>query len=319
MSGRAVAISQAAATKWTVVSGPMKGSVRLMSAPIFIVGRSPDCGIVLINDPKVSRQHAQIETNGFGCEVLSLNDKNLVMINGKSIERATLVDGDIVTFGDTEVQFNQTAMSAAGTGLSVVRQGAASPAPRQRPAHARPKQAKKPRNNMPIIIIVLAVVGYWLFSGNTPAKKEMQIRGEQQIQADIEVAKKLRESDEAQAVKKLETSVPARQAQENYVRGFRDFKKGQYERSLTSFQACLALNPAHVLCNRYLRLSQRKFDELIQYQVVLGRKYREQNQYKACRAAFRNVIVMVRNASNPIFQEAMANYEACDRMTEGRF
>jgi hypothetical protein len=103
------------------------------------------------------------------------------------------------------------------------------------------------------------------------------------------------------------------------VRGFRDYRKGQYERSMVSFQACLALNPEHVLCNRYIRLSQRKFDELVQNQVVLGRKYRDQNQYQACRASFRNVMVMVKDANSKIYQEAKANYDACNAFVEGRY
>ncbi|MBX3020836.1 MAG: FHA domain-containing protein [Bdellovibrionales bacterium] len=327
MSNSAVAISPAAATKWTVISGTMKGSVRLMNAPSFDVGRSPDCGFVIVNDPKCSRKHAQVESDGFSCEVISLNDKNLVQVNGKGVERAILQDGDVVTFGDTEVQFNQTAVS--GSPLSVVHQdyggspamygGASAPSRPRSSKSGRPKTSKKAGTNRLIIYGVLGLLGFWLFSGSPAKKKEQQIRSEKQIQADIETANKLREAAEAVSLKKMNNSVTARQAQENYVRGFRDFKKGQFERSLTSFQACLALNPEHVLCNRYQRLSQRKFDELIQYQVVLGRKYREQNQYKACRAAFRNVIVMVKDASSPIYQEAKANYEACDRLTEGRF
>ena len=117
----------------------------------------------------------------------------------------------------------------------------------------------------------------------------------------------------------MDGSVNARQAQENYVRGFRDYNGGQYERALISFQACLALNPEHTLCNRYLRLSQRKFNEVVQYHMVLGRSYRDQSQFKACRAAFRNVMVMVKDASSTTYKEAKANYEACNSFVEGRF
>ena len=93
----------------------------------------------------------------------------------------------------------------------------------------------------------------------------------------------------------------------------------QFERALEAFQACLALDPNHVLCNRYMRLSQRKFNEMIQYYVLLGRKYRDQNQFASCRSAFRNVMVMVKDANNETYKLAKANYEACNAFVEGRF
>ena len=165
----------------------------------------------------------------------------------------------------------------------------------------------------------MVLVGIWLFSGTAAKKKANALRSEQQIQQEIEEANKLRDAAEKMSLKRVDGTVTARQAQENYVRGFRDYQKGQYERALFSFQACLALNPEHILCNRYLRLGQRKFDELVQSEMVLGMKYRDQNQYKACRSSFRNVMVMVKDANSQVFQQAKANYEACDALVEGRF
>lgn len=318
MSGSALAIAPASATKWTIISGPMKGSVRLMNAPQFEVGRSPECAFVIVNDPKCSRKHALITCDGHGCEVLSLNDKNLVSVNGRAVERARLNDGDVVTFGETEVQFNLTTVSQDSQ-LMLVRPGQAhapSPAmqPRPRP-HGRPKKKKKKNNTFMILVGILIFFGWLLF---TPAKKKVKV-SDQQVASDVETMAKLREAAEQQNLKKFDNNIMSRQAQENYVRGFRDYKKGQYERSLSSFQTCLSLNPDHVLCNRYLRLAQRKFDELIQFQIVQGRKYRELNQFKACRAAFRNVMVMVKDASSAIYQEAKLGYETCDIQAEGRF
>jgi tetratricopeptide (TPR) repeat protein len=167
---------------------------------------------------------------------------------------------------------------------------------------------------------VIALVGGYLILSDTKKKKEeFGLRTEQQMNADIESANKIKEARENENAKRLDTAPTARQAQENYVRGFRDYRKGQYERALESFQACLALDPSHVLCNRYLRLSQRKFNEMVQYYVLLGRKYRDQNQFASCRAAFRNVMVMVKDANNETYKLAKANYEACNAFIEGRF
>jgi hypothetical protein len=171
-----------------------------------------------------------------------------------------------------------------------------------------------------VIYAILGIVVLLLFTGNSKKKKDaLAMRTEQQIQADIEAANKLEAAAQTSAQKKLDDSVTAKQAQENFVRGFRDYRAGQFERSLDSFQACLALNPNHTLCNRYIRLAQRRFNEIVQYDMVLGRKYRDQNQFNPCRAAFRNVMVMVKDANSLIYKEAKANYDACNALAEGRY
>ncbi|NJL24650.1 MAG: FHA domain-containing protein [Calothrix sp. SM1_5_4] len=335
---KALSFSPASATKWTVLTGPMRGTVRLMNSPEFSVGRSPECEFVIVNDPKCSRKHALVSSTGYECSITSLNDKNPVLVNGREIENAPLNDGDVITFGETQVEFNLTtvpvggdhgALSVLDPGLDAVPRLAADPAPLAAmqapspPGRTRRRRIKKPTGgsglNRLILYGTVGLIIFWLASPSGKKKAETAIRTEKQIQADIEAATKLREAAEIQNMRRVDQSVTARQAQENYVRGFRDFHKGQFERSLTSFQACLALNPEHALCNRYLRLAQRKFNELVQYQIVLGRKYREQNQYKSCRAAFRNVMVMIKDSNSPAYQEAKANFEACNAMVEGRY
>ncbi|MGE3680862.1 MAG: FHA domain-containing protein [Bdellovibrionales bacterium] len=325
----AVSLSPAAETKWTVISGSMSGSVRLLNVSEFTIGRSPECEFVIVQDPKCSRKHAIVRCSGQRCEIQGLTDKNPPLINGKEASRPQLLrDGDVITVGETQIQFNQTSSGQTGENSLVLVQLGANrpPADYQRPTPpgrkpGRARQANPSSPGMRRVLLYLAVGGilYWLLSPSTQKKPTIDLRTEQQIQADIEAAQKLKEAAEAQAAKKVDRTLTARQAQENYIRGFRDYRKGQYERALISFQACLALNPEHVLCNRYMRLAQRKFDELIQYQVVLGRKYRDQNQYKACRSAFRNVMVMTKDASSPVYQEAKINYEACNSFLQERY
>ena len=317
---------QPVSTKWTVLSGPASGSVHIMSAPHFTVGRSTECELVIVQDPKCSRKHATISSTPNGHELVSLNENNPVLVNGSAVERGPLQDGDVVTFGETEVRF-QSSVSTEDVQLALVQPRPFAPAePSVRmPGYAPNKKnignfSTSPNNKRLYIYGLLGLVVLWLALPSKNKKKESQLRTEQQIsQSEIETGNKLKELADAEAMRRNETSIPARQAQENFVRGFRDYRKGQFERSLMAFQSCLALNPEHVLCNRYFRLARRKFDELVQYEILLGRRYREQNQFRACRAAYRNVMVMVKDPNAPIYQEAKANYEACDSLTEGRF
>lgn len=331
----ALTLSQAAETKWTVISGPMKGSVRLVNQPSFTVGRSSECEFAILNDPNCSRRHATIQWTAAGFEVTSLNESNLVQVNGKPVQKARLNDNDVVTFGGTQAIFNLTNLpSIQNIGLHAVpamapppayppspyNQGGFMPPPQMAPRPMYRAPAPKVNHTPKIIIGVVLVLGYWIFSGEAAKKKEeIKLRTEQQAQADVETATKLEEAARSSRGRRLDESVTGKQAQENYVRGFRDYRKGQYERALESFQACLALNPKHALCNLYTRLSQRKFTELVQYHIVLGRRYRDQNQFQSCRSSFRNVMVMVKDANSPAYKEAKANYDACNSMVEGHF
>jgi pSer/pThr/pTyr-binding forkhead associated (FHA) protein len=341
MSSNALALSTASETRWTVIAGPMRGHVRTMNSPAFAVGRSSDCEFVVLNDPNCSRKHAQIQWSDQGYEVVSLNEANLVVLNGRPVPRARLSDGDVLVFGSTEVVFNLTTLPSVGPSgvpsLHAVPSMPASmppgypPSPYARPDFGRPDYAQRPHRSAArqappkgkgklITIVVVAALLFWFFSQDSKKKKAaLKLRTEQQITEDIETANKLKEAADSARIKKVDMSLTGRQAQENYVRGFRDYRKGQYERALESFQACLALNPQHSLCNLYTRLASRKFSELVQYHIVLGRKYRDQNQFRACRASFRNVMVMVKDANSASYKEAKANYEACNSLMEGHY
>ncbi len=325
-------------SKWTVMNGPQKGAVQTLAQNTLLLGRSAECDIVIVEDPKCSRKHAKVEwtDRGYVIEILSKN--NVLKVNGERLEMAILEDGDVICLGETEVLFNLIGQAQLPTlAIGPGGQGWAAPPAhihnthqtvigyqdaRPAPNPSRPSKKRKLANKTRFYIygaILLIVV--WLFiPSGTKNKKELAIRTQQQVDQDIEAAKKLQAAAEAQRRNNnLSPSFEVRQAQENYVKGFRDFQKGQYERALESFQACLALYPDHVLCNRYLKLSQRKFNELVQYHMVLGRKYRDQEQYRACRAAFRNVMVMVKDFSSPIYKEAKANFDACNSYVEGLF
>lgn len=333
-------------SKWTTLTGPLKGTSQELTKSMVIIGRSSDCDVV-INDPKCSRKHAKVEVTAEGFVLEVLSESNALKVNGSDVQTTTITDGDVISIGDTDIRFNTT-NTKFRTSSSGPKQAStiAAPAgwtpqvvsvPVPPPSAAIPYEygtqitnaaapklrRKKPKANYTRFYIYggIILVGFWLFSGGPKkGKKEITIRGQEQIDKDIEVARKLQE--DAEELRRRRNQNPTnemRQAQENYVKGFRDFRKGQYERALESFQACLSLAPEHVLCNRYLRLSQRKFNELIQYHMVLGRKYRDQEQYRACRAAFRNVTTMVADPTNPIYKEAKLNFEACNSSVEGSF
>ena len=69
-----------------------------------IVGRSPDNEIP-IRSKFVSRRHAQITSNSFGCTIEDLNSTNGILVGNKRVKRHRLRDGDIVAIGIHELAY----------------------------------------------------------------------------------------------------------------------------------------------------------------------------------------------------------------------
>ena len=64
----------------------------------MIIGRSPTVGVV-INDPNVSRQHAEVWRTDQGVAIRDLGSTNGTFVNGHRIEAVSLSPRDDVTIG----------------------------------------------------------------------------------------------------------------------------------------------------------------------------------------------------------------------------
>lgn len=71
-----------------------------------VIGRSKDCDIQL-EDPNVSRRHAELRQEGTSYWIVDLDSTNGIEINGRRLKRAKLEDGDRVTLGSTELTFER--------------------------------------------------------------------------------------------------------------------------------------------------------------------------------------------------------------------
>ena len=68
------------------------------------VGRQDDCDVVL-DDPTVSRHHAEVRRSGDGFEVVDLGSRNGTRVNGLGIARTRLSDGDDLLIGAVPLRF----------------------------------------------------------------------------------------------------------------------------------------------------------------------------------------------------------------------
>lgn len=93
-----------------------------LEGPVTI-GRSPECSVA-VHDAQLSRKHCRIEPVLEQWVITDLESKNGTRVEGEKIARHTLVDGDVIRIGRTQVCF---------------RAGAFVPAPpSNRPADFRP-------------------------------------------------------------------------------------------------------------------------------------------------------------------------------------
>jgi len=72
----------------------------------LVVGRSRDCDIA-VDDPNVSRRHAEVRHEDGAYWIVDLGSTNGVIVNGKRVERAELAPDDEIVLGTTELRFER--------------------------------------------------------------------------------------------------------------------------------------------------------------------------------------------------------------------
>jgi Protein of unknown function (DUF3662)/FHA domain len=71
----------------------------------ILLGRSRECDIQ-VEDPNVSRRHAELRQEGSSYWIVDLESTNGVEVNGRRVKRAKLDSGDTFTVGSTDITFS---------------------------------------------------------------------------------------------------------------------------------------------------------------------------------------------------------------------
>ena len=280
-----------------ILQGSYKGKqLKLLSSEIKI-GRSSDCDVIFKDDSKCSRYHAQIRKQGDSFLIRSLNPKNPVLVNKKAIESQVLQIKDLIQIGQTKMVF--------------LEQSTAHRVPLATPSFQKKKSKTSSINPARLILAVVLMAGAFLFFSENPKKnqeeKKIQLTTEADILNQVEELKKQNEEES----KNLSLSFKQEASRTAFISGFRDYRKGYFQRALKLFKHCSMLDKGNELCRRYELKSHVQIEKLIQKKVRLGNSYKANKQYEACEAVFKSVETMILDVKNPIYKEAKAKRLAC--------
>src|SRR5262249_55406179 len=82
-----------------------EGQTKRVEQRRVVLGRSRECDIQ-VEDPNVSRRHAELRQEGSTYWIVDLDSTNGIEVNGRRVKRAKLDDGDTFTVGSTDVTFS---------------------------------------------------------------------------------------------------------------------------------------------------------------------------------------------------------------------
>jgi pSer/pThr/pTyr-binding forkhead associated (FHA) protein len=88
-----------------VAAGAAESSYQLRDA-VTVIGRANESGLRL-EDPGVSRRHAEMRISGSEAEIVDLGSTNGIRVNGRSVPSARLLDGDRIDLGSTSLVFRR--------------------------------------------------------------------------------------------------------------------------------------------------------------------------------------------------------------------
>jgi predicted component of type VI protein secretion system len=85
----------------------VNGARHRLTKRITTIGRSRESDLV-VADPNASRTHCEIRHVGYDYFLIDLNSTNGVEVNGRSVKRHALADGDTITIGTTDLRVEVT-------------------------------------------------------------------------------------------------------------------------------------------------------------------------------------------------------------------
>ena len=346
-----------------IVSGPHLGQrFTFADKPLITIGRGPENDIVLANDPRTSRLHAEIKFSDENFYVYNRANKNYILINGIKDEQALLSSKSSITIGDSELKIiipgRSTSTQLVSTSAATIKSEAGTPAtaiqfksplqplakpnplqvvtnnpsfppqqmvngaipkPMAPPSKAKKpnKQSKKNDNLMLYLAGAIVVVGIFLL---LPKKEEEKPKSNPIVTPILEEEVRLKKSEEElEKAREKMKNLDSRKmmARQFLVSGMREYNNGQYHKAIEYLASAFQSDPTLDDAAKYHLKSKQNLDKLIDYSFSEGKKYKESNNYRMCKASFQTVLFYIKNnMKHPRYIEAKQYYDECSSLDQ---
>jgi hypothetical protein len=341
-----------------VLEGPHAGLVVAVNSFPFRLGRSNENQLVLSNDHKVSREQLELRYSKGQLTLHNISQKTVLLVNGQKMAGAMINATCEFQVGDSKLRLklldDNLPMVSVQEGSGLIRRasslplspgsihqgplptessiptlnqsqfgGAASPhmttQNTRQPRYARPKESN--RVIFYVFFVGIAVAGLWAYQSQ---QKSVQNKKKDVIPS-VEIEQSIIKSEEL--IKELQKkrseagkdSVQYNLSQQHYLKGFRDFRQGQFSRAISSFEAALSFYSSHELARKYLAQSKLRLDQQISFQMNQGRIAKGKLNYRLCAAHFKSVQNLIRDRSDNRLREAQQLENECLLQQEGKF
>lgn len=294
----------------------------LSSQTKITLGRDSENDIIL-SDKKCSRHQAIIDLSNTEPKIKNLNKKNPINFNGEFVESISLFDGIDFFIGSTKLRFEYELPSQAVVKTPKIKSVNPSNHSKQSEFihhNPRPKQQSRGGNKFFFYLLVSIIIGFaWFMTMDKKKNNTLSIRTAEEQKISIESAEEKNQKIITERKRLGKDSRQYHDAQTMYLQGFRAYQNGRYSQAIQHFTAALSLHPAHEMAEVYRKKSIIKRDETIQYYMISGRQYREQNKFDFCVDAFKNVLILAGDAQSAVFKEASQMKMECELHLEGRY
>lgn len=136
----------------------------------------------------------------------------------------------------------------------------------------------------------------------------LQLNSKNEKQVETELRKKYEQKNSAMALR----------AEENFMKGMREFQLGQYARAQEFLQVVLNLNPGHDVAAKYLKLARIRFDEVLKAKLVLGETSYQKHNFKMCASQYLQIMNMLEGRNrDETYRLAESWYKKCEYAAQG--
>lgn len=254
-----------------IVRGPDTGAIYAVVGSTILIGRGEECDIAL-SDLKTSRRHAQMVEEGLTWKVKDLGSANGILWNGLPVKLQEVKSQDLISLGDTQVQFILNDLMLLGQDLKPYQQV------------KRPPVPSKPAARPFILVGALGIIGWVLFTGTNESSKT-QKKNSGRVADAVSDVRDLANYSPSQSLTQMK-----RDAETFFQFGFREFREKNYLRAKLQFETVLQISPGHSLARAYLAETKKAIDEEIDFHLTLGKKDDEIGKVREAKAHYEAVL-----------------------------